>query len=107
MQLGKVGPFGDRLSLRKMLQEINPTIYLYFTVFELVAFVAIHYNKQIKSGNFHFVCEEDIWCLADAENVKIVTFKEREFRRYELWATQLPTESELRIKETGIFQEKP
>jgi len=56
MQLGKIGPFGDRTSLRKMLQEINPTIYLYFTVFELVSFVAIHYNKQVKSGNFHFVC---------------------------------------------------
>ena len=98
MQLGKVGPFGSRSSLRKMLQEINPTIYLYFTIFELVAFVAIHYNKQIKSGNFHFVCQDGLWSLAHAEHLTALTFKERKFRRYELWATPIPAEDDLRVK---------
>ena len=70
-QLGKVTDFGDRETVRSSLQMLNPTVFLYFTIFELSSYISIHYNKRLESGHFHFVCEDDVWTLAGAEGIKV------------------------------------
>jgi hypothetical protein len=53
------------------LEEEDPLVYIYFTVFEICGWIKIHYNKRIESATFHFVKDGELWSLAGIESAKI------------------------------------
>jgi hypothetical protein len=108
-QLGKVTSLGDKQQLLNTLMRTNSTVYLYFLIFQVAAYLAIHYNKRLESAHFHFILEDEVWSIAGAESIRISPLKTKEFARAELWD---PPKVHFCEEEEGkgkpqIFLEKP
>ena len=54
-------------------------------MFEVVAYVAVNYNKQINSGVFNFVKQKQVWTMSYVEGVTVTTLPRQKFTKADLW----------------------
>lgn len=58
-------------TIKDEIKKINASAYLLYIVFEIYAYVHLHYQKQISSGVFEFMKVKDEYYLSNVRNIKV------------------------------------